>query len=92
MPSSAFCTFQHQDTIFSRSSSKTGKSHLLFTFLFVASSVVFLNAQTLPPPVAPVNVIIDSDMAHNADDAGDQAMMWALSAQGQVNVLAVIIS
>jgi hypothetical protein len=51
-----------------------------------------LSAQTLPAPAQPVNVIIDSDLSHNADDAGDQAMMWALAAQGKVNVLAVIIS
>ncbi|HTT20947.1 MAG TPA: malectin domain-containing carbohydrate-binding protein [Candidatus Sulfotelmatobacter sp.] len=62
--------------------------------LALLASILFgrtLNAQ-LSTPVAPVNVIIDSDMAHNADDTGDQAMMWALAAQGKVNVLAVIIS
>jgi len=73
-------------------SSRTITRHLLLTLLLLISSVMLLNAQSLPAPVAPVNVIIDSDMAHNADDTGDQAMLWALAAQGNVNVLAVIIS
>jgi hypothetical protein len=42
--------------------------------------------------VKPVNVIIDSDLSHNADDAGDHAVLWALAARGEANVLAVIIS
>jgi hypothetical protein len=72
-----------------------------FTFIanngFVNSNVATVTitvtqSSPLPAPVPPVNVIIDSDMAHNADDTGDQAMMWALAGQGQVNVLAVIIS
>src|SRR5581483_4483705 len=92
MLSSGFCMSQCYETTFSFSLFKANKTRLLLTFLLVISSATFLNAQTLPAPVLPVNVIIDSDMAHNADDTGDQAMMWALAAQGQVNVLAVVIS
>jgi hypothetical protein len=43
-------------------------------------------------PVQPVNVILDSDMSANADDVGDHAMLWALAARGEVNVLALIVS
>lgn len=41
---------------------------------------------------APVNIILDSDMADNVDDVGDQAVLWALANSGQANVLAVITS
>jgi hypothetical protein len=52
-----------------------------------------LIAQTdLQNPVQPVNVILDSDMATNADDTGDHAMLWAMAARGEVNVLALILS
>jgi inosine-uridine nucleoside N-ribohydrolase len=44
----------------------------------------------LAEPTPPVNVIIDSDMAENDDDVGDQAVLWALQNRGEVNVLAVI--
>ena len=43
-------------------------------------------------PAQPVNVILDSDMSANADDTGDHAMLWALAARGEVNVLALIVS
>lgn len=44
----------------------------------------------LAEPTPPVNVIIDSDMAENDDDVGDQAVLWALQNRGEVNVLAII--
>jgi hypothetical protein len=40
----------------------------------------------------PVNIILDSDMASDADDTGDHAMLWALVKNGQANVLALTIS
>jgi len=52
---------------------------------------ISLHAQ-LQEPTPPVNLIIDSDMAIDADDVGDHAMMWALADRGEVNVLAVICS
>jgi len=47
---------------------------------------------SLKKPVQPVNIIMDSDMANNADDVGDHAMLWALAARGEANVLALILS
>jgi len=49
-------------------------------------------AQSFPNPVQPLNIIIDSDMAHDVDDVGDHAMLWAMAARGEANVLAIIIS
>src|SRR5690349_18093964 len=46
----------------------------------------------LQEPTPPVNLIIDSDMAIDADDVGDHAMMWGLADRGEVNVLAIITS
>src|SRR6185312_7063379 len=57
----------------------------------VTSFSVHLFSQ-LQEPTPPVNLIIDSDMAIDADDVGDHAMMWALANRGQVNVLAIIAS
>lgn len=62
--------------------------------LFVSLLTVFsisLHAQ-LQEPIPPVNLIIDSDMAIDADDVGDHAMMWALADRGEVNVLAIVSS
>ncbi|PYU21137.1 MAG: nucleoside hydrolase, partial [Acidobacteria bacterium] len=42
----------------------------------------------LQEPSPPVNLIIDSDMAVDADDVGDHAVMWALANRGEVKVLA----
>jgi protocatechuate 3,4-dioxygenase beta subunit len=39
-----------------------------------------------------VNIILDADINHNADDVGDAAMMWAMAAKGEFNVLAIIVS
>jgi hypothetical protein len=46
----------------------------------------------LQQPVAPINLIIDSDMSNSVDDVGDHAVMWALANNGEVNVLAEICS
>src|SRR2546427_1546448 len=46
----------------------------------------------LQEPSPPVNLIIDSDMAVDADDVGDHAVMWALANRGEVKVLALICS
>ena len=46
----------------------------------------------LTEPVQPVNIIIDSDMSLDADDAGDHAMLWGLANRGEVKVLALIAS
>jgi inosine-uridine nucleoside N-ribohydrolase len=46
----------------------------------------------LQEPTPPINLIIDSDMAIDADDVGDHAIMWALSNRGEVNVIAIIAS
>lgn len=62
----------------------------LFVSLLTVLSIS-LHAQ-LQEPTPPVNLIIDSDMAIDADDVGDHAMMWALADRGEVNVLAVICS
>ncbi|HXJ89042.1 MAG TPA: malectin domain-containing carbohydrate-binding protein [Candidatus Binatia bacterium] len=69
-----------------------GGKYFLLAVLAMLPFASIVSAQTLPPPSQPVNVIIDSDLSHNADDAGDQAMLWALAGQKKVNVLAVIIS
>ncbi len=39
-----------------------------------------------------VRIILDSDLADDADDVGDHAMMWTLAKQGKLNVLALITS
>lgn len=62
----------------------------LFVWLLTSFSIQ-LHAQ-LQEPSPPVNLIIDSDMAIDADDVGDHAMMWALANRGEVNVLAIIAS
>src|SRR5215471_4222153 len=46
----------------------------------------------LQQPVAPINLIIDSDMAISVDDVGDHAVMWALANRGEINVLAEVCS
>ncbi|MBZ5629397.1 MAG: tandem-95 repeat protein [Acidobacteriia bacterium] len=50
----------------------------------------------LPPPlqepVQPVNIIVDSDLASDADDVGGQALLWALANRGETRVLALITS
>jgi hypothetical protein len=68
--------------------------YFLFTFLVIVTSATILQAQSgsLQEPVPPVNIIIDSDMAHSGDDTGDHAMLWAMAARGEANVLALIIS
>src|SRR5690348_16242377 len=66
-----------------------GQALLVLLMVFAAT---FVRAQSLQEPVQPVNIILDDDMAHNADDTGDHAMLWAMSARGEVNVLALIIS
>src|SRR5262245_12356670 len=66
-------------------------SGILLLMLLIASARI-LSAQSLQEPVEPVNIILDSDLAHSADDIGDHAMLWALSARGEVNVLALILS
>jgi hypothetical protein len=48
--------------------------------------------RAVPANPAPVNIILDSDIASNVDDVGDHALLWALAASGQVNVLALITS
>jgi hypothetical protein len=58
--------------------------------LWVVSATV--SFAQLQDPAPPINLIIDSDMAINADDVGDHAVMWALSNRGEVNVLALIAS
>ena len=35
---------------------------------------------------------MDSDMSNSVDDVGDHAMLWALAARGEINVLALILS
>jgi inosine-uridine nucleoside N-ribohydrolase len=57
----------------------------------LTSFSVHLFAQ-LQEPSPPVNLIIDSDMAIDADDVGDHAVMWGLANRGEVNVLAIIAS
>jgi len=64
-------------------------SSALFTCLVLLSSPLFAQLQEPSPPV---NLIIDSDMAIDADDVGDHAMMWALANRGEVNVIALICS
>lgn len=39
-----------------------------------------------------VNIILDSDMANDCDDAGDHALLWSLVKTGEANVLALITS
>ncbi len=46
----------------------------------------------LQQPVAPVNIIIDSDTAISVDDVGDHAVMWAFASRGEVKVLAIVCS
>ena len=60
--------------------------------LLVVFATTFVRAQSLQEPVQPVNIILDDDMSHNADDTGDHAMLWAMAARGEANVLALIIS
>jgi hypothetical protein len=49
-------------------------------------------AASFQPAAQPVNVIMDADLAHSADDAGDMAVLWALAARKEINVLALIAS
>ena len=74
------------------SSCRGAVTSLLLTILVVFASAALLGAQTLQDPVQPVNIIIDDDMSHNSDDTGDHAMLWAMAARGEANVLALIIS
>ena len=46
----------------------------------------------LQEPSPPINLIIDSDMAIDADDVGDHAMMWGLVNRGEAKVIALIAS
>src|SRR5919108_6264619 len=46
----------------------------------------------LQEPVPPVNIIIDSDLALDADDVGDHAVLWALVSRGEAKVIAIINS
>jgi hypothetical protein len=68
------------------------------TYSFATMLVLFLVSATAPlfsqlqEPSPPVNLIIDSDAAIDADDMGDHAIMWALQNRGEVNVLAIIVS
>jgi hypothetical protein len=68
------------------------KPVLAFSLLSVSLTQVPLQAQALQDPVQPVNIILDSDMSQNADDVGDHAMLWALAARGEADVLALILS
>jgi purine nucleosidase len=58
-------------------------------FLLFSAIAVFAQLQA---PVAPVNLIIDSDMAISVDDVGDHAVLWALVNRGEVKVLAEVCS
>jgi len=58
-------------------------------FLLFSAGAVFAQLQQ---PVAPVNLIIDSDMVISVDDVGDHAVLWALSSRGEVKVIAMICS
>ena len=62
---------------------------MLVLFLVSATAPLFSQLQEPSPPV---NLIIDSDIAIDADDVGDHAMMWGLVNKGEVNVLALIAS
>jgi hypothetical protein len=73
-------------------SCRNAVAFLFLTVLIVLASAALLDAQTLQDPVPPVNIILDGDMAHNADDTGDDAMLWAMAARGEANVLALIVS
>ena len=69
------------------------KQCLLSLLVLIASAtMVAAQSGSLQEPVEPVNIIMDSDLAHNADDVGDHAMLWAMSARGEASVLALIIS
>jgi hypothetical protein len=75
-----------------RVAAASSSKFVLRLFVLVAS-VAILTAQSggLQEPVQPVSVILDDDMSHNADDTGDHAMLWAMAARGEANVLAMII-
>jgi len=61
--------------------------------LFFIVTLAFQDAHAqLTKPVRPVNLILDSDIAGDADDVGDHAVLWALADCGQANVLALITS
>lgn len=68
------------------------------THSFATMLVLLLVSATAPlfsqlqEPSPPVNLIIDSDAAIDADDMGDHAVMWGLANRGEVNVLAIIVS
>lgn len=61
---------------------------LLLCLLLSAVSAI----SQLQEPVAPVNIIIDSDMTLDADDVGDHAVLWGLAARGEVKVVGIIAS
>ena len=50
-----------------------------------------LQAQSAKPSHA-VYIILDSDIAGDADDVGDHAVLWALADCGEANVLALVTS
>ena len=66
-------------------------SRFAAALLLLISGVVSAHAQ-FPTPTPPVNIILDSDMADDADDVGDQALLWSLANNGKANVLAIVIS
>jgi len=57
----------------------------------VLGSAIHLFSQ-LQEPTPPVNIIIDSDLALDADDVGDHAVLWALVSRGEARVIAIINS
>jgi len=77
---------------FRASSCRNAVACFLLSFLVGIPFAALLSAQTLQDPVQPVNIILDSDMAVNSDDVGDHAMLWAMAARGEANILALIIS
>jgi hypothetical protein len=72
------------------------EKHKLRTFLECAFTFFILFALAVKADAAEpghrVNIILDSDMAGDADDVGDHAVLWGLAECGEVNVLALILS
>src|SRR6185437_13326060 len=66
-----------------------------FTILLAACLTLFFCptfAMSQTQPIAPVNIIFDTDMGNDVDDALALAMLHALQSRHEINLLAVTIT
>src|ERR1700760_4970423 len=68
-------------------------SHHLYKTLFVIfCCLLAFNAKAQKPNHKPINIIFDSDMGPDYDDAGAITILYALADKGEANILATVAS